>query len=510
VNARAPRAAVLACVTLAAGCTPDARFPGVPVSAAAQKGAQVYLKHDFDSGENPLGPTEVSRAALVSDATQALSGRSLHVARTREGRYVGASVPLAVQGAKDLRIAFAVRARAMQTIAVNVFDKRRQDNTTPASPARIADEEWRTVVFAVDDFHYNSNRPDEKIEPATDFASLLFHGREDGPAAEFWVDKLVVYRGRDDRPPAAPAAVKAAPGADGSIDITWQEPADDTFPAVYSIHQRVAGGGWEKVGESLRPRYRDRAAAPGTYTYRITAADYEHNVSAPSADVTVNATTAAAGDRGVSPGPWVTDRSKYAGHVREIRASGAGKVRPDVFLFAGDSLTAATLYTHILGGWLGRGLTVRQGVGTVTAEYGASNIKTYLVDARPEFAVVMYGTNDLERESVSTSMRHMAAIIDACVEAGTIPIVATIPPKGFDRGEQQGPERFNRALVDLARQKRVPVSYVFDEMMRHDLKAMLYDGIHLQPETGNDAAGRALRRTMDQVYFALRDTSANW
>jgi hypothetical protein len=46
--------------------------------------------------------------------------------------------------------------------------------------------------------------------------------------------------------------------------------------------------------------------------------------------------------------------------------------------------------------------------------------------------------------------------------------------------------------------------------MRHDLKAMLYDGIHLQPESGNDAAGRALRQTMDQVYYALRDASGRW
>jgi hypothetical protein len=44
-------------------------------------------------------------------------------------------------------------------------------------------------------------------------------------------------------------------------------------------------------------------------------------------------------------------------------------------------------------------------------------------------------------------------------------------------------------------------------MMRHDLKEILSDGIHLHPGSGNEAAGRALRQTMDQVYFALRDPS---
>jgi hypothetical protein len=502
---------LVACLVWSWGCAPD-RFPDTAVSAAQAGGVQVYLKHDFDSGQNPFSPTEVSRAELAADPAQALSGRSLHVARAREGRYIGASVPLAVQGAKDLRIAFAVRARAMQTVAVNVFDRRRQDNTTPASPARIVDDDWHTVVFAVEDFHYNSNPPDDKIEAATDFLSLLFHGREDGPPAEFWIDKLVVYRGHDGRPPAAPSAVKAAPAPDGAIEITWQEPADDTFAVVYSVHRRTTGGAWEKIAETMRPRHRDRPPAEGTHAYRITAADYEHNVSAPSAEVTVESTAAAAASPGAAGASsvWVTDRLNYADHVRQIHARGAGKVRPDVFLFAGDSLTAATLYTHVLGSWLARGRAVRQGVGTVTTEYGAANIKAYLADARPEFAVVMYGTNDLEREAVATSMRHLAAIMDACVDAGTIPIVATIPPKGFEKRDQQGPERFNRALVELARQKRVPVSHVFDEMMRHDLKAVLYDGIHLQPEAGNEAAGRALRRTMDQVDFALRDASGAW
>jgi hypothetical protein len=337
----------------------------------------------------------------------------------------------------------------------------------------------------------------------------MFHGQEQ-PGAEFWVDKLVIYRGRDDRPPQAPSMPVASPQADGSVLLTWQEPADDTFAVVYSIHRKLGTGVWEKVGESLRPSFTDRLASPGPRAYRITAADYDNNVSLPSADVTatVAAPPAPGGGNAAPPVAWLTDRLNYAENVRQIHARGMGKVRPDVFLFAGDSLTAATLYTHVLGSWLARGRTVRQGVGTVTTEYGAANIKGYLADAKPEFAVVMYGTNDQERgESVTTGMRNLGAVVDACVEFGTIPVLATIPPRGFDKRSQQGQERFNRALSALGRQKRVPVSYAFEEMMRHDLKEILSDGIHLHPGSGNEAAGRALRQTMDQVYFALRDSS---
>jgi hypothetical protein len=514
--ANAVRAVVLTCVAFTWTCGGEARSPaatsedgaGAPV-AEAQGGPEIYLRQDFDSGQNPFGPTESSQVALVSEPDHALSGRSLQIRRGKEGRYIGASVPLRIKGAKDLRIAFVTRAKAMQTVAVNVFDQRRQDNTTPASPARVFDDNWHPVVFAVEDFHYNSDPPDRKIELETDFGNLLFHGREDSNAAELLVDKLVIYRGHDAVPPGPPTAVQAAAGNDGSVTLSWQEPSDNTFAVVYSVYRKSSAGAWTKVGESLRPTYRDHPGAEA-HAYRVTAADYENNVSAPSAEATVQATAGVAAPSAAPP-PWVSDRSGYAENVRRVHARGRSRVRPDVFLFAGDSLTAATLYTHVLGSWLARGLTVRQGVGTVTTAYGAENIKAYLTDARPEFAVVLYGTNDVERRvSESESVGNLGAVVDACLEFGTVPVLTTIPPRGDNKGRQGEQERFNRALVELARRKQVPVSYAFEEMMQHELGEMLFDGVHLQPEAGNDAAGRALRRTMDQVYFALRDSSGSW
>ena len=505
-----PRALALVLLVAAVSCEGEARQPAAAIPA--QTGPQVYLKLDFDTGRNPFAPTDSAQATLVADANQALSGRSLHVARVREGKYIGAIVPLAIKGSSGLRIAFVVRARSMRTVAVNVFDQRRQDNTTPASPARVFDDDWHPVVLAVEDFHYNTDPPDRKIEAETDFVSLLFHGSEDGPAAELWVDKVIVYRGPDERPPDAPTDVRANPEADGSVVLTWHEPADDTFAAVYSVHRKSGTSTWEKIGESLRPSYRDRPTSLESYSYRITAADYENNISPPSSDVVITPTVApAARPASGSAPPWVVDRITYADNVRQVHARGIGNVRPDVFLFAGDSITAATAYTHALGSWLARGLTVRQGVGTVTTEYGAANIKAYLAGARPEFAVVMYGTNDVDRGgSVSGAMRNLGAVLDACLEFGTVPVLATIPPRGFDTRDQRSQEQFNRAVAELGRKKRVPVSYVFETMIGHDLKAMLYDGIHLQPEAGNDVAGRALRQTMDQVYYALRDASGRW
>lgn len=484
----------------------------IMLAAASQDtGPKVFVKLDFETGDHAFKPSGHAQVAVNDDPRLAISRRHLHVARTAEGGYFGAIMPVEISSATNLRIAFLARAHSMQRVAVNAFDERRQDNTTPASPARIDDEAWRPVVFAVEDFHYNSTQPDNKIDADVRFSSVFFHGAETGPSPAIWIDKLVIYRGPDRTPPAAPGELRATAEADGTIALEWQEPADDTFAVVYSIYRRAGASPWQKIAESLRTSYQDRPPAAASYVYRVTAADYDNNVSAPSAEVTATVDQASApAAAAAKPPPQVADRLNYAEHLRQVKVRRPG-VRHDVFLFAGDSITAASRYTQILGSWLARGLPVRQGVGTVTAEYGAANIAHYVKSAQPEFAVIMYGTNDVGRGvSVSESMRNLSAILDVCLESGAIPILATIPPRGYNPRSQGDQERYNRGVIQLAQKRRVPVSYVFEEMMQRDLKEVLGDGVHLLPERGNDLAGRALRKTMDQVYFALRDTSGSW
>lgn len=505
------RCPIISLMTLTAiiGC----RAADTDAKAARQQGRpQVFVKIDFDAGPQPFKAVGGGQVTLSDDPSLVIAGRSMQIQRTAPGGYFGAMMPLNIAGSADVRIAFLARARAMQYVAVNVFDAQRQDNTTPSSPARIADETWRPVVFAAEDFHYNAGTPDQKITADTRFMSLLFHGSETGGSPTMWIDKLAIYRGPDRTPPEAPSDVRVSTEPDGSIVLQWKEPPDDTFVVVYSIYRREGESRpWQKIAESLQPTYRDRPSSSGAAAYRITGADYDNNISAPSREVTAPPASAAA--TSVDPAAiktlaQVSDRLNYADNIREVHARGDGKVHRDVFLFAGDSITAASRYTQILGSWLARGMPVRQGVGSVTAAYGAANIGQYLADARPEFAVVMYGTNDVDRgRSTSESMRDLAAIVDACLQFGTIPVLATIPPRGFNARSQGDQTRYNQGVAQLGRQKRVPVSYVFEEMIQQDLKTVLDDGIHLTPERGNDLAGRALRQTMDQVYFALRETA---
>ena len=485
---------------------------GVAAAAAlADGGIEVYSKVDFDEGDNAFINEGKGVVAMESRPEWVVSGRSLHIRRGSEGGYFGGRIrKIAAEGSTGLNVAFCVRAKGMETVTLNFFDAIGRDNTTPASPAQMLDGQWRTVVYAVEDFHHNSAPPQRKVPARTRHTGMFFHGRERaGQTGEVWIDKFIVYRGVDTQAPEAPANLKAKVGEGGEVNLTWDEPADNAFPAVYSIDRKAGGGGWVKIGESIQPRYVDRAPSKGVASYRVTAADYDSNVSKPSKAVKI----AGGPVSGAQSAPAVTDpirdRLAYADNVRKIHAAGKGKVRHDVFLFAGDSITAADAYTFALGRWLARGITVRRGVGQMRTGYGKANIDKYLAESKPEFAIVMYGTNDSKSpQAVAAAMANLSAVIDSCETLGTLPILATIPPRGFDKNKQDGQARFNAALVKLCRGRKVPISYCYEEMMGRDLRKMLGDGVHLTPRDGNNAAGAALLRTMRQVYFALRDRPA--
>ncbi len=321
-----------------------------PAPASPSGGVQVLFRADFD--QQPSVFTGSSGTAVEPDQRIAPSGHSLHVRRAQPGGGLGAQTDRVVaRGVEGLRIAFCVRSKGMDHVTVNLRDVIGQDNTTPSSPARVLDDTWRTVVFAVEDFHPNSAPASTKVTDAAEFRGLLFHGDERrGSQGEFWLDKLVVYRGRDTQPPQAPGRLRAVAAEAGSVSLAWDEPADNAFPAVYSIYRKDADGPWTKIGESVEPRYVDAPPAAGAYHYRVTAADYDNNLSAPSEPFAVR-TEAAGTSAAVAPAE-VQDRKNYAAHVRTIHRAGLGKVRPDVFLFAGDSITAADAYTLTLGGWL--------------------------------------------------------------------------------------------------------------------------------------------------------------
>jgi hypothetical protein len=97
---------------------------------------------------------------------------------------------------------------------------------------------------------------------------------------------------KDVFPPATPTGLQAvySSGEQKTIDLTWA-PNTDADLAGYNVYRWVANGTPQKINSELvkTPTYRDPVAAPGEYTYSVSAVDLRGNESAKSAEATEKA-----------------------------------------------------------------------------------------------------------------------------------------------------------------------------------------------------------------------------
>ena len=102
-------------------------------------------------------------------------------------------------------------------------------------------------------------------------------------------------------------------------------------------------------------------------------------------------------------------------------------------------------------GWTGADILGLPGDLTqapVTREYAALN---------PSVALIMFGTNDLDRTGVDFYSQNLSDVVEATLRAGIIPVLSTIPDR---RDYPQAAYRtlpYNDAVRELAARERVPV-----------------------------------------------------
>lgn len=132
------------------------------------------------------------------------------------------------------------------------------------------------------------------------------------------------------------------------------------------------------------------------------------------------------------------------------------------------------------------------------------NIDFWLQRLQPEFAVVMWGSNDLATSStVATYTANMRTTLQAIKDNGTIPLLTTIPPR---RNFEQKSADFAQAMRDLAKELEVPLIDYNQEILDRqpngtwDGTLISGDGIHpsnSQPrdfsELGLNTSGYTLR-----------------
>ena len=208
-----------------------------------------------------------------------------------------------------------------------------------------------------------------------------------------------------------------------------------------------------------------------------------------------------------SPGlpPW--DAPTLA-HVHSVRASGTAMGNSGtVFAKMGDSITEYPpfLYeigngNYQLGAYGALAATISQ--FTSTTLYDGSNSFNRYSDAaqagwtsadalgppdavtleiseiHPAYAIVMFGTNDLETDSVATYSGHMDTLVSQAESAGVVVVLSTIP----DREDlAQGPQlvaQFNQAIMALAASRHLPLVDLFAALSSLPGQGLGPDQIH--------------------------------
>jgi len=186
------------------------------------------------------------------------------------------------------------------------------------------------------------------------------------------------------------------------------------------------------------------------------------------------------------------DRATVA-HVREVRARGAAMGnRLAVFAKIGDSITESGSFLSDVGfGWGSVGtyvaldptiqtfrmaaLPLQDGQArnsfnraSVCATAGwttddalsggsASPLRRELTAIRPAWAIVMYGTNDIDRSTTARFATNLNAIVDIAEAEGTVVALSTIPDRNDGTGPAAAALRFNDTIRSIAAARHVPL-----------------------------------------------------
>jgi hypothetical protein len=464
----------------------------------------VYYKFDFDHDNGGFRWSDNMGPAIGDGITIA---KTLRLARKKPGGGFGVSLPVNIPGATNLRIAYHGRASGMPYAGLNASDRISKDNTTSNAYRWLSGREWSPIVYYLDTFRYNSKQIGTRVSPDTFYTEIRFHGEEKN-SKDTWMelDNFVLYRGNDRTPPARVMGVKGQ-AEPGETFLWWTPATDNAAVMLYVISRSIDGGPFEKVAESYEPIYRDRFLLPSTYQYRVLACDFEENLGDWSAPAIVKIKKGGGRQQPIGS-VEINDRENYRQRVLEIAARAKDKLNRNLVMCYGDSLTGATGYPIEVQGALGTKEVVGFGYASQRTSFGKANAAANFSKAGNLYiALILFGTNNSKSpQAIESAMKDLEAIVNTAADRGIIPILGTIPPRGFKDPESRPEAAYNKALIETCARLRIPCGHLFEEYQRHPDRKMLIagDGVHNTRE-GMRTSARVWKRVVDQVNFVLRD-----
>ena len=92
--------------------------------------------------------------------------------------------------------------------------------------------------------------------------------------------------------------------------------------------------------------------------------------------------------------------------------------------------------------------------GSRTMAWAREHVQAWLRKLNPEVALIMFGTNDLDRIDADRYADQTRAVARACLDNGTVVILSTIPPRS---GAAAKAAAFAEVVRGIAREMRVPL-----------------------------------------------------
>jgi hypothetical protein len=201
-----------------------------------------------------------------------------------------------------------------------------------------------------------------------------------------------------------------------------------------------------------------------------------------------------------------------AANLRAI--AGAASQQDRVFAKVGASATVSSNFMHCFAGpdvdldgrdleatvdWFGAGeaggtnpyqrdseaATVGWSAGRVLTG-DPSPLENEVAAARPRFAVIMYGTNDIQLRDISGYGANLLAIADFLIERGVIPVFTTIMPRDDSAEADAWVPRYNLMMRAVAQARQVPLIDYHRELLPLPDHGLGPDGIH--PNVSPDGA----------------------
>ena len=99
--------------------------------------------------------------------------------------------------------------------------------------------------------------------------------------------------------------------------------------------------------------------------------------------------------------------------------------------------------------------------------------------ARPAFAVVLFGTNDIQLRNIGKYADDMLALTDALLDRGVIPLLSTVPPRADDEGADVDVPRYGLVARMIAESRQVPFLDLDRRLRALPDHGLGGDGIHM-------------------------------